>query len=104
MGRRSDHSRPELKEMRLWPAAELVTKRGLRKLSTRPIARAIGYSAGTLYQLFADLDDLIIHLNVRTLDGLYAALSEVDLSGEPEHTLEQLASRYIAYVRARPLL
>jgi AcrR family transcriptional regulator len=104
MGRRSDHSRPELREMALSAAADIVAEAGLRALSTRRIATAIGYSAGTLYQLFADLDDLIVHLNVRTLDGFYAALSDVDLTGAPERILVELATRYIAYVTARPLL
>ena len=98
MARRSDHSRPELTRMALDAARRIVDKDGLRGLSTRQVAKAIGYSAGTLYQLFDDLDDLIVHLNAETLDGLLEACGDVDLTAEPEAALEALATRYLRYV------
>ena len=104
MGRRSDHSREELREMALSAAGDIIAESGLRELSTRRIASAIGYSAGTLYQLFADLDELVAYLNMRTLDGLYAALRGVDMTGEPERILQDLAGCYITYVNQRPRL
>ena len=102
MGRRSDHSRPELLELALESASKIVSKQGFRELSTRRIAARIGYSAGTLYQLFDDLDDLILQMNARTLDGLLKACREVDFSTEPEVTLQNLAGRYIEYVSHNP--
>ena len=98
MARRSDHTRPELTRMALDAARRIVDKDGLRGLSTRQVAKAIGYSAGTLYQLFDDLDDLIVHLNAETLDGLLEACGDVDLTAEPEAALEALATRYLRYV------
>ena len=58
----------------------------------------MGYSPGTLYQLFEDLDELILRMNAETLDGLIAACDGVDFDAGPEAALEQLARRYIAYV------
>ncbi len=70
MARRSDHSRDELYDMALEAARQIAEKEGLRGLKARGIAREIGYTIGTLYNLFEDLDDLIVHLNGRTLDAL----------------------------------
>ena len=98
MGRRSDHSRDQLTRMALAAARKIVSNQGLRALSTRRIAARIGYSSGTLYQLFDDLDDLILHLNAETLDGLFETCQDVDFAGGPEVALEELARRYIAYV------
>ena len=82
MARRSDHSREELYDMALEAARQIAEKEGLRGLKARRIARDIGYTIGTLYNLFEDLDDLIVHLNGRTLDDLYQAFVRVKLDGE----------------------
>src|SRR5947207_9653806 len=102
MARRSDHSRDELHRMALKAAQKIVAKSGLRGLSTRRIASAIGYSPGTLYQLFTDLDDLIVHLNAQSLASLYAACQPVDFANGPEVALQTLAERYINFVSANP--
>ena len=102
MGRRSDHSRDELRRMALDAAKKLLIKQGLRGLSTRRIAARIGYSAGTLYQLFDYFDDLILHVNAATLDGLSEACLGVDFTAGPEAALQDLASRYIEYVGRNP--
>ncbi len=102
MGRRSDHSREELYEMALEAARKIAEEEGLRGLAARRIAREIGYTVGTLYNLFEDLDDLIIHMNGRTLDDLYEALANVQLDGEPETAVRALAEGYIEFVDDHP--
>ena len=97
MGRRADHSRDELSKMAVEAATKIVAKQGLRKLSTRRVAARIGYSAGTLYQLFDNLDDLILHVNAKTLDGLIEVCHDVDFTTGPEGSLYDLADRYIGY-------
>ena len=57
MARRSDHSREELYELALEKAGEIAEKEGLRGLTARGVAREIGYTIGTLYNIFEDLDD-----------------------------------------------
>jgi AcrR family transcriptional regulator len=104
MARRSDHTRDELHRMALQAARRIVAKDGLRGLSTRRVAGAIGYSPGTLYQLFEDLDDLIVHLNAETLDELFEACRDIDLTVGPEAVLEALATRYMRYVKRNPEL
>ena len=84
-------------------AAHSITAReGLRGLRARQIARDVGYTIGTLYNLFEDLDDLILHMNGETLDALYAVCAEVQLKGEPVHDLEALADRYLDFTHGHP--
>ena len=67
MGRRSDHTRGELKGMVLKAAGGIIAQEGLRALTTRRLGKHIGYAAGTLYQLYRNLDDIILHVNTQTL-------------------------------------
>ena len=99
MGRRSDHSREELFEMALSAAREIAEELGLDGLTIRRIAGRIGYSHGTLYNLFDDLDDLIIHLNGRTMDSLYEALASAPEANDPEACMLALAQGYITFTR-----
>lgn len=99
MGRRSDHSREELYGLALDAAERVLEGEGSKNLTVRKVAGEIGYSHGTLYNIFADLDDLIIHLNGRTLDALYRALKDIPLDGKPEAALMRLGGGYIAFTR-----
>ena len=63
MGRRNEHSRAELREIALQAAEHLVAEGGLAALSTRKVAAHIGYTVGSLYLVFHNLDDLIIQMN-----------------------------------------
>ncbi len=98
MARRSDHSREEIREMALNAAEELVTKRGLSGLSARKVATAIGYTPGTLYLVFKNLDELVLHLNARTLDQLQAHLErQQSEQGTPRERLVTLAHAYVDF-------
>lgn len=69
----------------------------------RRIAREIGYSVGTLYNLFENLDDLIVHLNVSTLESLYGTLAQTSPPGsaesDPESAMLALARDYLGFTR-----
>lgn len=104
MARRSDHSREQLYELALDAAAMIVERDGFRALTARNVADVIGYSVGTLYNLFENLDDIIVHLNGRTIDRLGDALAAVVFSGNPTDDLCRLAETYIAFLEAHPNL
>jgi len=70
MGRRSDHTREEIKEMAIKAGTKLIEEKGLQYCSARKIAAKIGYSVGTLYNVFENYDDLVFHVNAVTLDDL----------------------------------
>lgn len=66
MGRRSDHSRTELRELIILEGHRQMAEHGFAHFSARQVARAIGYSVGTIYNLFPSLDHLLVAINTRT--------------------------------------
>jgi len=76
MARRSDHSRDQIKEMSLQAAEQLINAQGYKGLSARKVATEIGYTVGTLYLVFKNQDEFILHINSRTLDELYQAMQK----------------------------
>lgn len=99
MARRPDHSRDELYALAMNAARGIVERDGIRGLTARNIATAIGYSPGTLYNLFDNLDDLALQINGATLarDG---RLSLVGDQSVPEMA-ESLIANYLAGLRTR---
>ncbi len=98
MARRADHSREELYEIAMQAACEIVEADGYHALTARNVADAIGYSPGTLYNVFANLDDLTLHLNGRTLDALYDRLESSEDLATPEDNLGQLLDGYLSFL------
>ncbi len=101
MARRNDHSREELKEMALAAAESLLQREGMKALSARRVAAEIGYSAGSLYTVFTNLDDLCWQLNARTLSQLLAQLDRIS-SAVPEGCLLAYGKAYLAFARENP--
>ena len=99
MGRRSDHTREELRERILSAGEEIVSASGVGGLTARRLAENIGYSVGTLYNFFEDLDDLIVHLNARTLDRMYNACARVARRQGPEEALRAYARAYLRFTK-----
>ena len=99
MGRRSDHSREDLRAMVMASAERIAEAHGLHGLGARKIMREVGYSIGTFYQLFERFDDLVVELNGRTLDQLYEECSAAPQEGDPETRLSAIARRYIRFTR-----
>ena len=83
--------------MALEAARTIVQSEGLGGMTARRIAKQIGYSPGTLYNLFDNLADLIVHLNATTLDALFEACARARMTGEPEVALSALARAYIRF-------
>ena len=104
MGRRSSHTPEELRELILQVATEIIEHDGLAALSARQIARRIGYSAGTLYNVFSDLDELILTVEQRLLDRLAAHLAHVPQHSDAVQHLCDLASAYLAFTQEKPRL
>ncbi len=104
MARRADHEREELRQMVLDAAEKIVDEQGPRALTARNVAGAVGYTPGTIYNLFSSLDDLVVHLNGATLDRLYDVLVRVKLSGDPEIDLGNLLKAYVGFLEAHPNL
>ncbi|WP_457665478.1 TetR/AcrR family transcriptional regulator [Thiolapillus sp.] len=103
MARRNDHSRDEIKEMALAAAEKIISTEGAKGLSARKVAAAIGYTVGTLYLVFDNLDDLILQLNARTLDRLHDRMLEDQARhNDPLERLLQLGHTYISFADEEP--
>lgn len=101
MARRSDHSREEIRTMALEAAEAILKRDGYKGLSARKVAAAIDYTVGTLYLVFENLDDLLLQVNGRTLDGMFEWLQRHrQAPSAPERELHALAHAYIAYAEA----
>jgi AcrR family transcriptional regulator len=66
MARRSDHSRSELRQIIVEEGHSVMAQTGFGGFSAREVARRIGYSVGTIYNVFESLDHLIVAINTRT--------------------------------------
>ncbi len=99
MARRSDHSREELKSLAILKGLEIIDKNGFSGFSARGIAKAMGYTVGTLYHVFGDLDQYMLHINARILDDWYTALN-AGLKRTKKDPLHYLAQAYIDFARA----
>lgn len=97
MGRRALHSAEELKHMILSSSREILERDGINGLSARAIAKQIGYSPGTLYNVFKNLDDLILTIEKALLQEGLAALRAVPRDKSPGDQLRALAECYIAF-------
>ncbi|ALM86597.1 TetR/AcrR family transcriptional regulator [Bordetella sp. N] len=98
MSRRSDHTREELAELIVGEGHLLLSEVGYARFSAREVAKRIGYSVGTLYNVFGSYDGLMLAVNGRTLDMWRAALV-ARLEGAPAGAsrLEQAIAVYFDF-------
>ena len=108
MGRRSSHTPQQIRALILDAAQEIIEAQGLAGLSAREIARRIGYSPGTIYNLFANLDDVVLNVEARVLDALDQRLADVQQGGDggddQGDRLARLARAYLSFTQERPRL
>jgi AcrR family transcriptional regulator len=104
MGRRSLHTADELRELIISASTELIQEAGLGGLSAREIARRINYSPGTLYNSFENLDDLVLTIEGRLLDGLIETLSAIPADGDPRDRVHKVARVYFSFAAHNPKL
>jgi len=99
MARRSDHTREELTELAVDAALALIEAEGFEKFSARQVAAKIGYTVGTLYNVFGSYDELLLRVNARTLDHWYGYLQARLKRGGKSEPLRVLARGYVDYAR-----
>lgn len=96
MARRSDHSRAELTAMILSEGHRQLAAVGYAHFSARELAKRIGYSVGTLYNVFGSLDQLMLGLNGVTLTAWRSYLETRLLLAE-EDRLKIAISAYFEF-------
>jgi AcrR family transcriptional regulator len=70
VARRTGLSRAEIQSSALSAGRDLIVQHGLKKFSMRQVAEQIGYTVGTLYNVFKNQDDLLLQINTITLAEL----------------------------------
>ena len=96
MGRRSDHSRAELEELILSTGEAHLAEVGFAAFSAREVAKRVGYSIGTIYNLFGSYDRLVIAINARTLRA-WTAFLEARLQAEQDDRIATLIHGYFDF-------
>lgn len=100
MGRRSVHSPEELRQLILDASRTIVERNGIAGLSAREIARMIGYSPGTLYNIFENLDDVILTLQVQLLARTVDHLKQIPFGPDGEKNIDAFTHAYIDFALA----
>jgi AcrR family transcriptional regulator len=91
--------RSKLREKLILAAERSIGAAGLAGLKTRELARDIGCANGAVYNLVADMDELILLVGARTLARLDASLiaAESDGPASPAETLVRIALAYCEF-------
>jgi len=89
--------------MALAAAEQIIVEQGHDGLTARKVASEIGYTVGTLYLVFDNLDDMIMHINARTLDRLHQLMTNGEKQNlKPKDRLIQLGQIYIHFAYSDP--
>ncbi len=100
MARRNDHSREELKDLTLTACLKIVEKEGAGGLTARRIAGEIGYTPGTLYNIFGSMEGLYFEMNARTMQKLSESVFQRDRPDKktlPLKQVQEIADSYIDF-------
>lgn len=100
MGRRSEHTHEELRLMVIAVGNEMIAQEGFAALSARKLAKAIGYTVGTIYNVFGTHEALIAGINGQTLDDLEQFIrARIPVAAEGVEHLQRLATAYWDFAR-----
>jgi AcrR family transcriptional regulator len=101
MARRNDHTREEIREMAILAGSKLINELGFTGFSSRQIAKEIGYTVGTLYNVFESYDDIILHINATTLDEMKKFITQnINQKLKNSEAIKQLAKLYAKFAHA----
>ena len=100
MARRSDHTKEELMDLVIQGTLELIEEKQTVKITARDIAKQIGYTPGTLYTHFANLDDIFLHVNARSLQQLRERLeTRIDGNAPVQQVLVNMGLAYLDFAK-----
>jgi AcrR family transcriptional regulator len=88
-----------LREALIDAAEETITADGLAGLRARDLAKQVGCALGAIYNVFADLDDLILAVNARTLAALEHQLTRAG-GAEGDSERDRAVTHLVALARA----
>ena len=80
-----------------------MAEHGFARFSARQVARAIGYSVGTIYNVFPSLDHLLLAINTRTF-AIWTAHLRMRLEQAGSDRIRALVEAYFSFARENPSL
>ena len=95
-GIRAVERRLRLREALLAAAEAMIRAQGLGGLKARELAQAAGCAVGAIYNVFPDLDSLVLAVNAGTLDRIDAAIGRAEKAGRTDGRAESAAERLVA--------
>ena len=101
-GMKPAERRQQLRDALIAAAEERIAADGLSGLRARDLARDVGCALGAIYNVFPDLDALILEVNARTLAAFAAFIAEKEARPDagPTAALTRLATRYLDFAVA----
>ena len=91
-------SKDKIQENLVNKGRELIRTKGSEFLTARKLSDASGYSVGTIYNQFGNMDNFILIQNYLTLEQLYTALIKLQTSGTPYQRLNLYVREFIRFV------
>lgn len=88
--------RAALRDTLIINAERRIAANGLKTLRARDLAQDAGCALGAIYNVFGDLDDLVLAVNARTFKQLGATVAEA-LADAPQDATQQLIVMSHAY-------
>ena len=89
-------------------AERMIAESGLDALTARAVASDVGCSVGAIYNVFEDLDGLIVAVNSQTLARLDREIARIlpgdDQDHDPEETLVGVGHAYCRFAAEHPRL
>src|SRR5918911_5527284 len=76
LGIRAIERRRRLRDTLIIAAEDVIRKQGLSGLRARELAKIAGCAVGAIYNVFPDMDGLVLAINAGTLDRIDAAVGE----------------------------
>jgi len=80
-------------------AAALIAEEGMEQFSARQVAQRIGYTIGTIYNVFGTYENLLLHVQAKTLDHWHGFLKERLARRGKLDPVHALARGYVDYAR-----
>ena len=100
MSDKREAKRQDLQKRLIRATYELIHEHGVSGLRARDITAKAACALGSLYTVFSDIDDLIIHVNSITLGELGKALERAQKKADnPAEKLKAMAREYSDFAR-----
>jgi AcrR family transcriptional regulator len=98
MRRRSDHTGPEIETTIVDAGATLMAEYGFTRFSARKVAKRVGHSIGTIYEVCGRAGALVLAIDTSTFEP-WADHLRAELAAGGDDRIRSLVDGYFAFAR-----